>query len=1588
MHGSEGGGEKNRKRGRHMWSVSSLTTTRSVAAVEPTTPSPNSFFKDVRKINVGDCALFKPPHDSPPFIGIIRSLASDKENNLKLEVNWLYRPGEVKLGKGVALEAAPNEVFYSFHRDEIPAASLLHPCKVAFLPKGVELPSGVSSFVCRRVYDITNKWLWWLTDQDYINDRQEEVDKLLNRTRSEMHATMQQQQQGGRSPKPMNGPTSASQLKNSPESIQTSTEPFSSQSKGKKRERNDQVSEPLKRERASRSDDGDVGHLKAESLLKSEIARITERGGLVNFEGVGRLVQLMQPEKHERRVDWTSRSLLAGVIAATDRFDCLSSFVQLRGLVVLDEWLQEVHKGKVGDSSSPKNIDRSVEEFLLVLLRALDKLPVNLNALQTCNIGKSVNHLRSYRNSEIQKKAKSLVDTWKKRVEAEMNISDTKSVSGQAVPWTARSRPEVSHGGNRQTAGSSEAVIRSSLTQLSSSKSVSVKLIQLESNGKSSGASSGPLKTSLPASPNANFRDGQPRMSVANVNPELHQIASRDEKSSSSSQSHTNSQCSSEHGKNLVPSGKEDARSSTAGSTSMSKISGSASRYRRSPNGLHGASSSVPLREVGSSRNSIPEKISASEKSSPSPITCEKTSDSPAAEVNNHKLIVKIPNRGRSPAQSTIGGSIEDSPFTTSRASSPVHSEKHDKSGLKLKDCIDAFRTIIASDMNTESWQSNDLKDVGSDEGDGSPAVAPDCDRCRMGNDLTKSADAPRPAYVSSGHEVKPRKSLDASFNSINALIEASGNALIGDDVGMNLLASVATGEISTPGITTPADSPPNMAYVPCTNKNGISQLNADDPGSHSSMSRKDLAQNEDSCTRSNRRSDDLVSATALPAVDTAAGCEEFHENKASCKDEIHDFTAERRTTGSIVATESKDCSSPKQETQKTTEASSSCLAANVDDEKKNVNKGVNNNAIADQRTFELPPPESMMKNEEASVSSVAIKGSPPENSNDPKIEDTMAESVDACGGIDQGGKGSNDQEKVASETPEKLDESHMGLAVTETKNICHIENSGMKGAPGNGLGRPSPQKNSNVLATEKESSSISEGPKLEAVEEDVPEERMSAAAADPASVPSGSSDTDGKLGFDLNEGFNVEDSKCIESVNVAPGVSASICFLGPMSSFSVPSTSNGAPASVTIAAAAKGPFVPPEDLLRSKGKLGWKGSAATSAFRPAEPRRVSEMLLGTGSIQLPDASSCKQARPPLEFDLNVADERILEDIGCQNSTPGKLDNKSSGLLFGGQTGTASLRCSGGLDLDLNKIDEAPELGHLPNIHRFEVPLPPARTPSSSSGVSHNEAGARRNFDLNNGPAVDEAVAESSLYNQARANFIMQPPVRINNIDIASLSSWYPPGSSYSAVPIPSLLPDRAEQQPFPVVGASCGPQRILGGPTVSAPFNPDAFRGPVLSSSAAALPFPSTPFQYPVFPFGTSFPLPSSTFSGGSATYMDLSSGGRLCFPANAAVSSQYPPRPYVVTLPDISSPAIDSSRKFGRQGLDLNAGPGVPDVEGRDETVPILSRQVPGSNSISLAEEQARMYHHLAGNVLKRKEPDSGWDGDRLSFKQTSWK
>lgn len=81
-------------------------------------------------------------------------------------------------------------------------------------------------------------------------------------------------------------------------------------------------------------------------------------------------------------------------------------------------------------------------------------------------------------------------------------------------------------------------------------------------------------------------------------------------------------------------------------------------------------------------------------------------------------------------------------------------------------------------------------------------------------------------------------------------------------------------------------------------------------------------------------------------------------------------------------------------------------------------------------------------------------------------------------------------------------------------------------------------------------------------------------------------------------------------------------------------------------------------------------------------------------------------------------------------------------------------------------------------------------------------------------------------------------------------------------------------------------------------------------------------------------------------------------------------------------NSASAESSSKWGRQVLDLNAGPGVPDIEGRNETPSFVPRQLSVAGAQVLLEDQARMYQ-IAGGHLKRREPEGGWDG----YKRPSW-
>ncbi|KAL0416987.1 UNVERIFIED_CONTAM: hypothetical protein Slati_3530600 [Sesamum latifolium] len=1569
------------------------------------------FLQDGRKISVGDCALFKPPQDSPPFIGLIRWLTSRKDNNLHLGVNWLYRPAELKLGKGSLLDSAPNEIFYSFHKDEIPAASVLHPCKVAFLPRGAELPTGTSSFVCRRVYDIENKCLWWLTDQDYINELQEEVDQLLYKTRSEMHGMLQP---GGRSPKQVNGPNSLSQLKPGSDHVQNSGNSFPSQVKGKKRERGDHTTDPIKRDRSSRTEDGDSAQYKAESSLKSDIARITEKGGVVDLEGVEKLVQLMQSDRAERKMDLTSRLMLASVIAATEKVECLQRFVQLRGLPVLDEWLQDIHKGKVGSGNSSKDCDKSVEEFLLVLLRALDKLPVNLHALQMCNIGRSVNHLRSNKNVDIQRKARSLVDTWKKGVEAEMISIDAKSGSTQGTSvWSSKSRiTEASHA--VKTPSGSDVAMKSSITQQSASKTNSIKSSHGENITKSASSSPGPVK---PASPHTSGKESQPGISVGG-SPDA--PITREDRSNSSNQSHSYSQSISV---------KEEGRSSTPVSAVAGKIS-SSSRNRK---GSGFPAVHAGQKENSSSRSSLAHRSTASDKLSQSALTSERVLDGPTSEACNHKLVVKIPNLVRSPTQG-VGG-LEDPSIMSSRTSSPGLSDKVEQFDTIPKEKSDAYR----SDINVDSCQSNDKKDASRDTA-ASPAGLPDDEKSMSIEDSRRLLiEGPKK------NDVKSAKMHETSFSPMNALIEscakyseAHSSLSLEDDVGMNLLASVATGEMSRSELVSPTDS--TERSTPAVHEVSFSAKSKSSP--------EDQVQGCQSQFVNDAESDDKKQA----ALDGSPGSEDGSNlpKQASlvCPAEI--ICGPAHTSADL----------PVKERSKPLDSVSTYLRSTIDPvfpaiETANQNTGTNDKINGGEGNKgvqgEKAPPNNVSADSILNCKGDGTNAADTEDKAGKNLSDTdsvnlmvkvallnQSCSEDCKNDVNEGLEiGTNSQQKfTAAEkaSNEKLQQTApVQSLASEASNEIKVREmdskAPMTNAERENFGRPvdrdtATEGNSvadssfssndlkrhdmevNIDKKEIADRSLPEGgfpvpvvyeaqkndelrgSKAAGVEVDEPESASTVGEA--SSAPASAQDS--KIKFDLNEGLIFDDGKYGEPVSVVATDSTS----GPMInalSFSVDPIPSCHPGAITVAAAAKGPFVPPADLLRSKVELGWKGSAATSAFRPAEPRKVIEMALPSTSLSC-DASTSKNGRTLLDIDLNVPDERVLEEIASRDSalalgmTTDSV-NKFSTLLKE-SSGSMPVLSSGGLDLDLNRVDEATETGQCStSSNRIGEGSMVHVKPLSGLPTSD----VQRDFDLNDGPGVDDAMEHLSINQQVRVHIPSQLPSaspRMSNPGLGSFTSWFPLGYTNSTVAIPSIIPDRADQ-PFPVIPPGA-PQRTFG-PAGIAQFNPDVYRGSVLSSSPA-VPFPSSPFQFPVFPFGPSFPLPSATFPVGATSYADSSSGAKLFVPpvnsqllgSVGAIPSQFQ-RSYMVSLPDSSSNGgLENNRKWGRQGLDLNAGPGAVESEVREDMLPPPSSQHSVASSQALTEDQARMYS-MSGSILKRKEPEGGWDNENFRYKQSSW-
>ncbi|XP_040873173.1 uncharacterized protein [Glycine max] len=120
-----------------------------------------------------------------PYVAIIKDITQSISGNVKVTGQWFYRPEEAeKKGGGNWQSCDTRELFYSFHRDDVPAEAVMHKCVVHFVPRHKQLPKRKDhpGFIVQKVYDTVERKLWRLSDKDYEDIKQQEIDVLVEKT--------------------------------------------------------------------------------------------------------------------------------------------------------------------------------------------------------------------------------------------------------------------------------------------------------------------------------------------------------------------------------------------------------------------------------------------------------------------------------------------------------------------------------------------------------------------------------------------------------------------------------------------------------------------------------------------------------------------------------------------------------------------------------------------------------------------------------------------------------------------------------------------------------------------------------------------------------------------------------------------------------------------------------------------------------------------------------------------------------------------------------------------------------------------------------------------------------------------------------------------------------------------------------------------------------------------------------------------------------------------------------------------------------------------------------------------------------------
>ncbi|XP_016441599.1 ASI1-immunoprecipitated protein 3 isoform X1 [Nicotiana tabacum] len=145
-----------------------------------------SFEYDGNRYELEDPVLLVPEaKNQKPYVAIIKDITQTKDGNMMVTGQWFYRPEEAQRRNGGNWQSRDTrELFYSFHRDEVPAESVMHKCVVHFIPLNKQIPGRKEhpGFIVQKVYDTEQMKLFKLTDKDYEDTKQQEIDLLVQKT--------------------------------------------------------------------------------------------------------------------------------------------------------------------------------------------------------------------------------------------------------------------------------------------------------------------------------------------------------------------------------------------------------------------------------------------------------------------------------------------------------------------------------------------------------------------------------------------------------------------------------------------------------------------------------------------------------------------------------------------------------------------------------------------------------------------------------------------------------------------------------------------------------------------------------------------------------------------------------------------------------------------------------------------------------------------------------------------------------------------------------------------------------------------------------------------------------------------------------------------------------------------------------------------------------------------------------------------------------------------------------------------------------------------------------------------------------------